>query len=377
MNQAVRNTNIVHESEVQRQYSRVRIPAIVTIDDHEYKVQDLSAGGFSLDNRSNKLAENKLYKGQLSIKIDGFDFCYPIGFNSLNQQPNGNIGCTFQDVDKRFSSAIRYIITAFLSGELLSTGDVINTLSRENHTDSRNKKQLQAASKSERIKSILGSLLFLGIGISALTFVALKLFGIYFVSSSQSARVVADTYTLEMPASGVLEPLLRDGVTAVTKGQLLATFSGVSLDVNIKNLPLETQNILANSLASINGSGSISSPCDCQILSVYGIHGQFLPKGAPAFTLAAMNTPVYISASFSFKDAESLVLGQTVALKNLGDVTGNFFDGKVTSMTVSAEGKDVTVLIETDHTLDFTDLNKPIKVIASSDFAQTYLNSWL
>lgn len=377
MSQTTKNISIVHETEVQRQFSRVRIPATVKINNKTYKVQDISAGGFSLENGAKDIVPNRLHKGQLSLTIDGFDFSYDVEFNTLNQLPNDRIGCTFQNVDKRFSSALRYIITAFLSGELLTTGDMINTLSRENHTDSRNKKKLEATSKSERLRSMAGSLLFLGVGLCALAFVGLKLFGIYFVQNSKTAIVTVESHTLSMPKAGNLEPLLGKGFTSVSKGQLLATYSGVDLEADIIGLPLQTQKILAQSLEQSKAKGSISSPCDCQILSVNGFYGQFLQKGDPTFTLIANGSRPFISAKFSFNDAEALEIGQSVVLKQLGDVDAQFVEGKIHKLTVGADDKDVTVMITTDHHISVADINQPVKVIVSSNFAQTYLKSWL
>ena len=61
MSQAIKNLNVVHETEVQRQFSRVKIPATLSINKKEFKVQDMSAGGFSLENSSKEIEPNKLY----------------------------------------------------------------------------------------------------------------------------------------------------------------------------------------------------------------------------------------------------------------------------------------------------------------------------
>ena len=91
---------------------------------------------------------------------------------------------------------------------------------------------------------------------------------------------------------------------------------------------------MAKSLKQTKINGSISSPCDCKILSVNGIYGQFLQKGDPTFTLISNSSRPFISAKFSFKDAESLQVGQSVVLKNLGEVDGEFVEGKIDKLTV-------------------------------------------
>ena len=64
MSQATTNLNVVHETEVQRQFSRVKIPATLSINNKKYKVQDLSAGGFSLENSSMDIKPSQLYQGK-------------------------------------------------------------------------------------------------------------------------------------------------------------------------------------------------------------------------------------------------------------------------------------------------------------------------
>ena len=56
---------------------------------------------------------------------------------------------------------------------------------------------------------------------------------------------------------------------------------------------------------------------------------------------------------------------------------GEFVEGKIDKLTVEGKDQDVTVLITTSKSIGLNDINKPVKVIASSKFAQTYLSSWL
>ncbi|MCL1079029.1 alginate biosynthesis protein Alg44 [Parashewanella spongiae] len=375
MNQKTENINVVHESEVQRQFARIHIPATIKINEMDYKVHDISVGGFSINNTAKIITANTMYQGLLTINIDGFDFSYQIEFNSLNQWSNNNIGCTFSKADKQFNSALRYIITAFLNGSLLSTGDLINTLSRENHTGARVKKQLKKITNKERAKSIFGSLVFLAIGLSAIAFVGFKLFSIYFIQSSTKAFVDIKSYTLTMPKAGNLETLIPSGATQVSKGQLLASFTGADLEADISQLPPETMGILTESFEVAKAKGNISSPCDCKILEVKNLNGQYLQKGDETFTLVNNNAIPYITAKFSFEDANTIQNGQSVLVKILGDSA--VIKGKIQQLSVIDGDIDVTGLIATEKPIDFKDVNKPARVIISNDFSSDYLKSWL
>lgn len=136
MNTAAIAPQFVHESEAQRQFARVRMPAklFVKLDGTTVKfpIEDMSAGGFGIKLGNEGLRRGQVYNGRLVFRIDGFDLAVDVEFVPRNFTGNdGRCGCEFQNLGANEVSVLRYLITSFLSGELVSAGDVLNTLSRE------------------------------------------------------------------------------------------------------------------------------------------------------------------------------------------------------------------------------------------------------
>ena len=71
---------------------------------------------------------------------------------------------------------------------------------------------------------MVGSLLFLSIGLLALGFVALQLFRIYFVTSSETAVVAMQQISLDMPKDGQFHSLIEAGQSTVKKGQIIGSY---------------------------------------------------------------------------------------------------------------------------------------------------------
>jgi alginate biosynthesis protein Alg44 len=75
MNTAVKNVNVVHESEAQRQHARVKIPAKLRLLDEPdaplVRIEDLSAGGLSfIAPGQRRLQAGEVLKGRLQFLID-------------------------------------------------------------------------------------------------------------------------------------------------------------------------------------------------------------------------------------------------------------------------------------------------------------------
>ena len=144
MNTAV-NVNVVHESEAQRQHARVRIPAKLRFLDpqrqaHDVKVDDLSAGGLSFHTKQ-QLSVGDVLRGRLQFTVDNLGLSMDIEFQVRSYNPgSGRTGAQFQNLELRDIATLRHIITSHLSGELITAGDVLSTLQRDNFTKARKQK---------------------------------------------------------------------------------------------------------------------------------------------------------------------------------------------------------------------------------------------
>lgn len=139
MNTAV-NVNVVHESEAQRQFARVKLPARIRYiganrEGVDARLLDLSAGGFAFTASGAPIQPGDLYKGKLLFQVDSISFSLEVEFQVRSVDPaSRRVGCEFQNLKPREVAALRYLITSYLAGEVIGVGDMLNTLQRENFT---------------------------------------------------------------------------------------------------------------------------------------------------------------------------------------------------------------------------------------------------
>ena len=84
---------------------------------------------------------------------------------------------------------LRQLISAHLSGELLSVGELLSTLQRENFTKPRKDAGGKGMGVLGRLRAVTVSAAVLGVGIVAFGFICHSLYNLYFVSHAQSARL--------------------------------------------------------------------------------------------------------------------------------------------------------------------------------------------
>jgi len=163
MNTAV-NSNVVHESEAQRQHARVKIPAKLRFfgpdrTPVEARVIDLSAGGLAFNAGQLPLKIGDVYKARLQFVIDNLGLAMDVEFQVRNLDPEtGRTGCQFQGLGAREIATLRQLITSHLSGELVTVGDMICTLQRDNFTKARKGKGLAQQTVFERLRAVSFSL---------------------------------------------------------------------------------------------------------------------------------------------------------------------------------------------------------------------------
>lgn len=139
-------SHAVHEAEVQRQHPRVRIPASLHLEAkgraQTYELIDISAGGIGFDAQGDQFRVGRIHRGTLKFSIDPMGMTLPVNFRVCNaDQENGRVGCAFEDLDGRQIALLRQLINAYMAGEVVSVGDVLTTLSRDNHAAPRKSRE--------------------------------------------------------------------------------------------------------------------------------------------------------------------------------------------------------------------------------------------
>lgn len=172
------NINVVHESEAQRQHARVKIPDKLRFfgpdrTPVDARLIDLSAGGLSFNAGQVLLKVGDVHKGRLQFLIDnlGLAMDVEIQIRSFDRQ-TGRTGCQFQNLEPQDISTLRHLITSHLSGDIVTMGDVLATLQRDNFTKARKLKDGgHGMSAFGRLRAVTFSLGIFVVGLAAFGFV--------------------------------------------------------------------------------------------------------------------------------------------------------------------------------------------------------------
>lgn len=360
------NSNVVHEAEAQRQYARLKLPAKIrysTPQGQELEAQllDLSVGGFSFHPGNNLLTEGQYCRGKLMFEVEGIGFNMDVEFQ-VRSLGGKRAGCEFHHLRQREIATLRYLISSFLSGELINVGDLISTLQRENFTKPRKGIDGAPTGVFGRLRAVSLSMGIFLVGLVACTYILYQLYDIYFITHADSAQVVVPGQEVAMPREGSVQSLVKIG-DVVKKGAPVATYSATMLDA-LKNILPESEMTPENleRLFSKNIQGTLTSPCDCRVVAQLVGDGQVAAKGTTVFNLAPLDSVASVEARFPYRAFADLQPGTPVDFLVGGEQTPRA--GTITSMALQDGGlaSDIRVMITPRDPLDNVLVKRPVDV---------------
>ena len=372
MNTAV-NVNVVHESEAQRQHARVKIPAKLRLLNGQpnaplVRVEDLSAGGLSFVAPNGlKFADGQVIKGRLQFLIDNLGLAMDVELQvRAIDASTGRVGCKFQHLEAQDIATLRHLITSHLSGDIVSMGEVLATLQRDNFTKARKKKDTGSGlSAFGRLRAVTFSAGIFVVGLAAFGFVAKSVYGMYFVSHSTSGLVSVPTMDVTMPRDGTVTSLIAPNGD-VAKGAPLASFNTSMLDVLKGNLdPDEMQPAKIEELFGRQLAGTLTSPCDCVVGKQLVANGQYAAKGDVIFQMVPRNVPATVDARFTYRQFAEVQPGARVTFQVAGEEGTH--SGKIVSSTALSPAdlsSDMRVQIQPDESLSSTLAGRPVEVVS-------------
>jgi len=287
---------VVHEAEVHRQHVRLKIPIQVEIDGVRYQVDDWSMGGFGVESVMTSRQSGERFSARLFFPFEDFDMSMRFDARMVYaDQEHGRFGCAFVSISQDQSALFRYLVDAYLSGEVVSAGDILQVRSRGNTAMGR---QQRVEDLFPQEQTLSGSLkrygVYAGFGIAGLALLAFVLFGIkerYFTIHATNAFVEAPVVQIRAPIAGRLISALRPGEPLVV-GSLLGTLYGAD-----------------------GTSVSLQSPCDCSVLQDIGRNGQQYQLGDPLVTLIKTDQPPLIRVQLPLEDVERLQVGDRAEVR--------------------------------------------------------------
>jgi alginate biosynthesis protein Alg44 len=372
MNTAV-NVNVVHESEAQRQHARVKIPAKLRLLNGQpnaplVRVEDLSAGGLSfIAPNGLKLTAGQVIKGRMQFLIDNLGLAMDVELQvRAVDSATGRVGCQFQHLEAQDIATLRHLITSHLSGDIVSMGEVLATLQRDNFTKARKVKDSGSGmSAFGRLRAVTFSAGIFIVGLAAFGFVAKSVYGMYFVSHSTSGLVSVPSMDVTMPREGTVTSLVgADGVVA--KGAPLATFNTSMLEMLKGNLdPDEMQPAKVEELFGRQLAGTMTSPCDCVVGKQLVADGQYAAKGQVIFQLVPRNVAANVDARFTYRQFADVQPGARVNFQIAGE--DGTHSGKVVSSTALSPAdlsSDLRVQIKPDESINSSLAGRPVEVVS-------------
>lgn len=368
MTSSVLPTNVVHEAIDERQYVRTKIPAKVLLDGNglknlECEIQDISLGGLGLI-YDRPLAMGSLFNASIRLKLNQIDLSIDAKIKIVSQRGH-EVGAEFVDLDRQKRDILRYIISAYMSGEIADINGLFNVMQRENYIKERKQKHNSSRTAGDRLKAAVGTLLFLALGLAAIGLIAYKSYLLFFRVQAAQAIVSANAYVVAMPDNGYVKYLLKPDQTQVAVGepvasvssQLAATFTTPSDLQALANLSqTDLQLLMGRALIET----VIASPCDCDVFFPGQKLDGYAYKYAPLMHLLPRNEGLFVKATIPFDQLDKMARVDSVRMQVLG--IDEPINGSVVSSSVDEQNQTLVLTIKPERELPRDAYQKPVSV---------------
>jgi len=368
MNSSASPTNVVHEAIDERQYVRTKIPAKVLLNGNgikqlECEIQDISLGGLCLI-YDQPLTLGSLFNASIQLKLNKIDLNIDAKVKIVSQRGH-EVGAEFVELDRQKRDILRYIISAYMSGEIADINGLFNVMQRENYIKERKQKHSSSRTAGDRLKAVIGTLLFLGLGLAALGLIAYKSYLLFFRVQAAQAIVSANAYVVAMPDNGYVKYLLAPNQAEVKVGepvasvssQLAATFTTPSDIQALANLSqTDLQLLMGRALIET----VIASPCDCEVFFPGQKLDGYAYKYAPLMHLLPRNEALFVKATIPFDQLEKMSRVDSVRMQVLG--IDEPINGSVVSSSVDEQNQTLILTIKPERELPRDAYQKPVSV---------------
>jgi len=344
------NLKIVQESETQRQHVRVEIPARVRIGSDLYKVKDMSAGGISI------FADEDVTKhtpGNIKIlfPFNAYAFHLEIKAQLVDYNRDKKIASLkFIEMNASQASLINYILKSYMTGSLVTEGDLINIATRDNTVKIKSPYDEEDRSLKAILKRVLPTALIAMAGIAGLLFFAGNVYENSLVMKSYHGLIESEKIDIRSFSEGTVTVLIPEETEKVTKGQPLAV---IEKERNITQAALQTSDASKGS--------TVFSPCDCHVLLRHVQTGEFRTFGESLFTLVPVESKLWVTSLIEPKKAHHLRLQGDANIRIAGE--SGFMAGHIMEITSDGLDKPYTkILVKPEEIMPLEMLGRPAYV---------------
>lgn len=285
---------IVHEAEIHRQHVRLRIPIAVEIDGTRFSVDDWSMGGLGVAGPITSRRPGERFPVRLIFPFEDFELTLRLDTQMVYVLPDlPRFGTRFVDLSQGQLALFRYIVDAYLSGEIVSGGDILSVVGSDQAGEARVQKLFSALNEEDswgrRARRYIGITLMTLAGIGLTGLIVAGLYQRFLIVETDRAVIEAPTFRLAATSTGVVEAgnggLLRPGDPAA---RLIAA------DRSVVDLP---------------------SPCECVLGEWLLPPGSTAQPGQVVATLVAADQPLTVRAEVPIEAARSLRVGQIAEVR--------------------------------------------------------------
>ncbi len=346
---------IVHDAEIHRQHVRLKIPLTIEIDGTRYTVDDWSMGGFGVVSEMTSRQVGERLPARIFLPFEDFEIALHVDCQLVYiAEDNSRFGCRFAELGAGQVDLFRRLIDAYLTGELVSAGDVMAVAGRTGTGEARAKPlsynpYLEEENFGRRLRRVAGLTLLgiLTLGLAAL--VALGARDRWLTVRAESAVIEAPMFRVRAPISGTFDAAHVDAI--VKSGAPLGKIQPVG-----------------------GGAVGLTSPCECVVLDWRIASGQVVLMGEPVAVLVAADEPLVVRAQVAFRAAQRLKPGDVaeVAIPGrpqavLGQVESVDFKPQRLALSpglreLPVEPRLAQVVIRPDRPFDFDDLGSLVSV---------------
>jgi mannuronan synthase len=343
---------IVHETEVHRQHVRLKIPIQVEIDGIRHQVDDWSLGGLAVESVLTSRKPDERFWVRLIFPFEEFELTMRREARMVYvDQGHGRFGCAFLGLSERHAEVLRYLVDAYLAGELVSAGDLLQARARGNTAPARIQATDEAGGDETPWPANRRYGTYASFGLAGLALLAVIAFGVW----ERHFAIDAVTATIDAPVVEVRAPIAGRFVSALAPGERV--LEGASLG-RVQGLDGATL--------------TLESPCDCRMLDQLGLSGLYHQAGDPLIALVPAQEPLMVRAQLALEQSERLGVGDRAEIHVpgrgepvLGEIAQIDFTPHRQAMHSRAEPSSprlAEVLVRPDLPFDFRDFGGLVSI---------------
>ena len=291
------NLKLVHEAEAQRQHVRLKLPLQVRIRDNVYRATDWSMGGVAIEDVVPPLEVGSVVDAQLAFPFLEFSFSLNARLTVRYALPNGKVGLRFAEMSSEHVSLLRYLVDAYISGEVVRSADLMEVSKRNMFVQPRKlPPQEVPASRVGRaargVRKFISSAMLLAIGIAVITYAVLAVYTNTLVTEGTGIVTSPDLQIARAQISGTLTPYTAGRGKQVAEKEVIAVVEGP--DGTIR---------------------PVVASCDCYVANEPLPKGSFVSRGTVVARLVPVQSTSLVELHMPLSRLDGLEKHQPVRMK--------------------------------------------------------------